>query len=59
MFYNLYCTKDRNYTIHKVENNGGIQTITCLFCGNVQNNIILGRQITVEEALYKEFELHG
>ena len=59
MFYNLYCTKDRNYTIHKVEDDDTTQTITCLFCDNIQNNVILGRQVAVEENLYKEFEKRG
>ena len=58
MIYTLYCAKDRNYTFHTVEDNkeGDIQTIKCLFCGNVQVNKILGRRVSVAKNIYDEYE---
>jgi len=58
MIYNLYCAKDRNYTYHKVDDDEKekIQTIKCLFCGHVQENVILGRRVSVDRIIYEEYE---
>ena len=61
MIYNLYCAEDRNYTLHKVEDDeeGDIQTIKCLFCGHTQVNKILGRRVSVAKNIYEEYCKHA
>ena len=61
MIYNLYCAKDRNYTHHTVEDNeeGDIQKIKCLFCGNIQENVILSRRVSVAKIIYEEYQKHA
>ena len=58
MIYNLYCAKDRNYTFHTVEDDKEkeIQIIKCLFCGHTQENVILGRRVSVAKNIYDEYE---
>ena len=60
MIYNLYCAKDRSYTMHKVEDDekGEIQKITCLFCGHVQEYVILDRRVAVAKEIYQEYKNH-
>ena len=61
MFYNLYCARDRTYTIHKVEDDekGDIQKITCLFCGHIHEYVILDRRVAVAKEIYQEYKNHA
>jgi len=61
MIYTLYCAKDRNETHNSVldDEKGEIQTITCLFCGYVQDLVILERRVAVAKAIHEEYEKHA
>ena len=61
MIYNLYCSKDRDYTLHSVLNNeeGKIQTIKCLTCGYEQKYVILDRRVAVAKEIYQEYQKHA
>jgi len=61
MFYTLYCSKDRFYTLHSVvdDEESKIQTIKCLFCNYEQKRVILGRRVSVSKSIYEEYEKDG
>ena len=55
-YYNLWCTKERRFRRHSVENNGTMQTIRCLNCDYTQRDVILSKRVMVREDIFKEFD---
>lgn len=57
-YYKLRCRELRKYVFHTVEEEGDVQTVTCLSCGDVYKFHIKDRN-KIEMSLWKYFEKYN